>query len=230
MRPLLGIWVLASLYAQPPEEPRFTVEGRYTGPTSAYTLRVRAEPVPRVTGRMLQQLPVGADGKFTLTVPAGRHRIVITEWPNNRPLVTKASQEIMVTADIKDLEIQPLAGRSLRVTVRPTTGATATGLVILNPLSRGGGPGTMQAKPVGKDGTAVLDDVAPDRYVILAEKLSEGTYIKTVLADGRDVTATGLDLENGSASQVELVLAEGGTLTGQVVDARGEVWLEPECR
>ncbi len=67
-----------------------------------------------------------------------------------------------------------------------------------------------------------MDDVAPDRYVILAEKLSEGTYIKAVLADGRDVTATGLDLENGSASQVELVLAEGGTLTGQVVDARGE--------
>jgi hypothetical protein len=85
----------------------------------------------------------------------------------------------------------------------------------------GRGPGILQTGQAGDDGTVQFADVAPDRYVLMVESLPEGSYAKAVIADGRDVTATGLDLQNGQAGDVELLVADGGTVSGEVVDSKG---------
>ncbi len=227
IRVAVGLWALASLYAQDPAGPQFKIEGHYAGPISN-DLRVRAEPVPQPRSWQGRQVLLRTDGRFTLDVTPGRYRVVVLEWPVNGPLVTKATREVVVSGgDVTGLEILPEVNRVLRVRLRrdpavPGPGGPVRALVILNPLSMGQGPGKMQTAQTAEDGRVQFADVAPDRYVLMVEQLPEGSYVKAVLADGRDVTATGLDLQSGQAAEVELVVATGGTVVGEVVDANGK--------
>jgi hypothetical protein len=71
---------------------------------------------------------------------------------------------------------------------------------------------------VAEDGTFSLS-VDPDFYHISAT--APGTlYLKSATCGGKDVTETGIDLSNGGACDLTMVMsANGGQLDGQVTDA-----------
>jgi protocatechuate 3,4-dioxygenase beta subunit len=73
-----------------------------------------------------------------------------------------------------------------------------------------------------RDGGFVLSAVPLDRYLLQTRNLPEGTYVKSVLFNGQDVTNWVVDLNGGIGGQLEVVLSkEAGEVSGEVRDAKG---------
>ena len=72
-----------------------------------------------------------------------------------------------------------------------------------------------------EDGTFVVGNVVPDEYTIAISGLKEDLYVKAVRAGDKDVLETGLDLLNGSAVNLEIVVSSaGGQILGVVADGK----------
>ncbi len=72
------------------------------------------------------------------------------------------------------------------------------------------------------DGSFAFPSVALDRYRVQTRNLPEGTYVKSVLFNGQDVTNWVVDLIGGISGQLEVVLSQdAGEVSGQVRDVKG---------
>lgn len=70
------------------------------------------------------------------------------------------------------------------------------------------------------DGTFSLPPAPLGRYHVTITNLPEGTYVKSVLFSGRDITNSELNLMSGIGGEIGIVLArEAGEVTGTVRDA-----------
>jgi hypothetical protein len=80
-------------------------------------------------------------------------------------------------------------------------------------------PGMFGASPsaaVEADGAFTLS-VSPDEYDLVFSGLPEGFYVKAILAGGRDVLLSGLDLSQGVSGAIEVLLSPNAGLAAGVV-------------
>ena len=73
----------------------------------------------------------------------------------------------------------------------------------------------LPASHVDADGTFTLSDVPIDKYWVKVAGLPEGSYVKSVALNGRDVTDAGFDLSTLSDSQMDVVISrDAGRISG----------------
>ncbi|HEY6392815.1 MAG TPA: carboxypeptidase regulatory-like domain-containing protein [Bryobacteraceae bacterium] len=73
-----------------------------------------------------------------------------------------------------------------------------------------------------RDGGFVLPSVQLDRYRLQTSNLPEGTYVKTVLFNGQDITNWVVDLSGSFGGQLDVLLSnDAGEVSGEVRDAKG---------
>lgn len=192
------------------------VRGRFTGviPPSPRTM-VGYERLSRDrTGATRNAFP-DAGGNFQLEIPPGDYRIKVVHWPQAGQPTILGFRDVHVTdGPLDDVLIPASPIRSVRIRFRtPAPSASA----MFNPTE---GMGILQWSKRQADGSLLAENLTPDRYSILLGGLPAGFYPRAILAAGADITASGLDLITGSATDLEVVLAnDGATLTGRVLDS-----------
>jgi protocatechuate 3,4-dioxygenase beta subunit len=73
------------------------------------------------------------------------------------------------------------------------------------------------------DGSFQLRGVSPDKYRVNISNLPDGTYVKSILFGGQDVSRTGLDLTGGSGGALDILLSPNAAdVTGVVRNDKGE--------
>ena len=89
--------------------------------------------------------------------------------------------------------------------------------LIADGMMWGGGNGDVSEK-----GSFEVDGLAPSGYRVQISGLPQAAYLKEAAADDRDVMDSGLDLGNGAAGELKLVVSfNGGTVNGAVKDDEG---------
>jgi Carboxypeptidase regulatory-like domain len=86
-----------------------------------------------------------------------------------------------------------------------------------NPLA------SLSTAQIGKDNKAVLKKVNIDHYRLILVGLPRGTYLKSAKYGDRDVLESGIDLRQGAAGSLDLVIAApAAQLTGTVHNDKGD--------
>ena len=192
------------------------VRGRFTGviPPSPRTMVTYARLSRDRAGASRNAFPDAA-GNFQLEMPPGDFRLKVMHWPQAGQPIILGFRDIRVTgAPLDDVLIPASPIRSVRTRFRtPAPAASAA----FNPTE---GMGILQFGNRQPDGSLLAENLTPDRYSILLGGLPAGFYPRAILAAGADITASGLDLLTGSATDLEVVLAnDGASLTGRVLDS-----------
>jgi hypothetical protein len=202
--------------------PHHTVTGRFTGEVLRNTLY---SVIAEKSARELSTGSSGAlapDGAFTMELPTGRHRLKvmrIVQGPS-RPTVVGFTEIGVADAAKNNVIIQPSPLRTIRAKFRwrsEQNEYAPAGNIALNPME---GLSVFQFTEPGPDGWHTFRDVAPDRYSIFAGGLPKGLYVHSIVAAGGDITERGLDLITGSATELEIQVADdGGSLRGRLTNA-----------
>jgi hypothetical protein len=202
----------------------YPIRGRFTGqiPPGA-RVNVAAEARAQNGGGRLPSALLAEDGRFEIQAAPGDYRLKVTEIPNSsgqRPKVLGLRDITLTPAPLTDIAIPPSQIRSVRARFRtPAPNASVT----LNPTA---GLGILQWGNRQPDGTLLTEQLSPDIYAILIGGLPPNTYVRAILANGADITAAGLDLITGTATDLEIVLAtDGATLSGQIPANSGTIIL-----
>ncbi len=76
---------------------------------------------------------------------------------------------------------------------------------------------------IGKDNKALLKKVSIDHYRLIVVGLPQGTYLKSAKYGDRDALESGIDLRQGAAGSLDLVIAApAAALTGTVHNDKGQ--------
>jgi hypothetical protein len=90
--------------------------------------------------------------------------------------------------------------------------------LIADGMMWGGGNGD-----VTEEGSFKVDGLAPSGYQVQVSGLPESAYLKEAAADERDAMDSGLDLGNGAAGELKLLVSfNGGTVSGSVKEDDGQ--------
>jgi len=168
----------------------------------------------------------GAQGEFTLRglIP-GSYRLVAQERREDRFLTGSTVVEIG-NQDVAGVVLPlgngaELQGRVLLEGQNQPAALTSLRISAI-PLGDGGGAGFRARGPAGtnlkEDGTFLLKDLVEGPAKIVLSQPPGGAYVKSIRAQGKDVTDVPLDLHNGDRIQgVEVVIAANGAqLSGSV--------------
>jgi len=168
----------------------------------------------------------GAQGEFTLRglIP-GSYRLVAQERREERFLTGSTVVEIG-NQDVAGVVLPLGNGAELQGRVVPEgqnqPAALTSVRVSAISLGEGGGGGFRARGPAGtsvkEDGTFVLKDLVEGPARIVLSQPPGGAYVKSIHAQGKDVTDEPLDLHSGDRIQgVEIVIASNGAqLSGSV--------------
>lgn len=203
----------------------YPIRGRFTGQIPAGArVSVSAEKLgaERATG-MIPSGPLAADGRFEIKAAPGDYRLKVMNFPRepgNRPLVLGLRDVALTSEPLTDIVIPPSQIRTVRTRFRtPAPNASVT----FNPTA---GLGILQWGNRQPDGSLLTEKLSPDIYTVMIGGLPANTYVRAILANGADITAAGLDLITGTATDIEIVLAnDGATLTGQIPANSGTIIL-----
>jgi hypothetical protein len=69
--------------------------------------------------------------------------------------------------------------------------------------------GSFQSAAVNSDGSFSLQNLDPGEYVVHVLGGPPGTYVKSISFNRQDITKTGMDLSQGGAGQIDIVLRSG---------------------
>jgi hypothetical protein len=82
---------------------------------------------------------------------------------------------------------------------------------------------SLSTAQIGKDNKALLKKVSIDHYRLIVVGLPRGTYLKSAKYGDRDVLESGIDLRQGAAGSLDLVIAApAAQLTGTVHNDKGD--------
>ena len=165
---------------------------------------VAGQPLHPLLYDMLQ-VDAGADGRFALgPAPTGDMQVEASA-PGLSPRTLDATLDGRLrTADLGDVVLE--AGLAVRGFVRDRAGAGIGGAALMG-FNRSGGFGRPAEATTGEDGAFVLAGLKPGNVVLNARAPGYARAQQTAAAGAEDV---------------ELVLDSGGTITGTVVDGRGQ--------
>jgi hypothetical protein len=212
----------------------YQITGRVTSPDGQPPRRVfvTAHKVP--SSGLTQPASAqgtGAQGEFTLRglIP-GSYRLVAQERREDRFLTGSAVVEIG-NQDVAGVALPLGNGAELQGRVvlegqnQPATLGSMRVSAISLGESSGGGMGFRARGPAGanlkEDGTFLLKDLVEGPAKIVVSQPPAGSYLKSIHAQGKDVTDTPLDLRSGDHIQgVEIVIAsDGAQLNGSVKES-----------
>lgn len=160
-------------------------------------------PVPRVLQDPLT-VETGADGRFAIDyVPVGEHALGVGARGLASQRVDVAVRDGERQVDVGDVRLE--VGIAIRGRVRSKAGQPVPDAVVRATGMRRGGEGA-EARTEA-DGTFVVAGLESGVYRLSAEAVGFGQEDKTAEAGG---------------DPVELVLSPAGTITGRVVDDRGQ--------
>jgi Carboxypeptidase regulatory-like domain len=212
------------------ETTSFKISGKVISPDGQPQRRVFVTAVKLPSSGFQPNAPqsVGSQGDFTLRglVP-GSYRLTAQE---------RREDQLLTGSVVVDVGNQDIAGVLLPL----GNGAELQGRVVfegsgqppnlaslrVSTLSVGGdsGPGFRFRGPMGAavkdDGTFTLKDLAEGPVQLVVSRPSGNSYVKSIRAQGKDVTDGALELRSGDRLQgVEIVIAsDGAQLSGTVKD------------
>ncbi len=130
--------------------------------------------------------------------------------------------EIPVTAKLEGVQPPPDQDAANNADKKPDPATDLSNVRIIlnledNPIA------SLSTVQIGKDNKAVLKKVSIDKYKLLVVGLPRGTYLKSAKYGDRDVLESGIDLRQGAAGSLDLVIgAPAAQLTGIVHNDKGE--------
>ena len=175
-----------------------------------------------------------SEGDFEIEgVPAGSYWALGGVQVNDRRYQGRVPVEVGDT-DVQGVEVSVTAGLTLtgRVRVEPPQTFDFTKLIInINPLDTFMGGQAGQAK---SDGTFALEDVLTGNYGLSVSGFPERYYAGSARLGGSDVLQTGMAVEAGGATSLDIVLSSsGGSISGAVLKdhqpARASILLVPDA-
>jgi hypothetical protein len=166
---------------------------------------------------------IDPNGKFTLQVPPGELRLKAQCDPNGEEQPVVIGYRDLKNGDHStgDFVIPASIIRSVRGRFRWADGRadSIVATFSLNPTQH---LGILQHGRIQPDGFIEAKDASPDIYVVLPENLPERVYVRSILADGFDITFGGLDLLNQNRTDLDIILGDdGAALSGDVASAEG---------
>ncbi len=227
----------------------FRIKGKYTGPVpesgqGRIQVQIREKSASDFMGMIVGGMGNGVnakDGSFELSnVRPGAYKLIVMDFQDGRPKSAGSTEVVVGNENLEGVVIAPQAPAVLsgKVTIEPDPQAPPGQPVIslknfqiqLMPMDMGS---MFFAQPasVSEDGTFKMEGLAPDQYRINVLGAFGRTFVKSVMAGGRDVKDQPLDLSAGS-SQIEiLVSTKIAKLNGNVEKANpnampGSVLLE----
>src|SRR5260370_28435094 len=114
--------------------------------------------------------------------------------------------EISVTAKLEGVQPPPDQDAANNADKKPDPATDLSNVRIIlnledNPIA------SLSTVQIGKDNKAVLKKVSIDKYKLLVVGLPRGTYLKSAKYGDRDVLESGIDLRQGAAGSLDLVIA-----------------------
>jgi hypothetical protein len=201
------------------------VKGHITDASGLERRRPMVYLVPRgLSGFSSMNRPssIDANGNFDIrSVTSGSYTLVASIQDRGRSLSARLPVEVG-NSNVENLSITVNPALNLTGAVRLDGKAVAdvsTVQVNLRPrdpigMMPGGSSPTSKVKA---DGSFSLANVNPDNYNVTLSGLPDGFYVKAVLMGGQDVLAPGLDVSQGAAALIDVVLApNAGQATGVV--------------
>jgi hypothetical protein len=208
--------------------------------TRTYTVRGRVLSQSQRRGGMVMLLPKGAagfgfgdrlaapwrpgTGAFEIPgVRPGSYTLIAQVFEDRVRMSARMPVEVG-EGDVNDLTITPVSGGNLSGVFRLQDGASGSFRVQLNPRETMGpfGGGMGEAVAPGADGKFVIENVAPGVYDVTVSGLSDNNYVKAIRYGQVDALAHGLDLTNGVAGAIEILISpNGAAISGSVSDADG---------
>jgi hypothetical protein len=210
--------------------PSLTIKGSVTnlpaGASAAITLQSQDFNV------VLNGAEMHKDGTFEIRdVSPGAYTIIATV-DNASPPMT-AHQSLQVAENMDGVRLSPQVGGAIRGRLRIENGAgvrpdAAQISLLLRSSEDTEDALTSLAAQVNADGSFEWKDVVPDRYFI---QLSEGStttdwFVKSVLAGGRDVSESGLNVGSGTTTPDLIVDTNGASVEGIAINAAGEAFAD----
>jgi hypothetical protein len=202
----------------------FRIKGKYTGPAPESSqgriqIQLREKNPADFTGMFAGGMGNSVnpkDGSFELSnVRPGAYKLVVMDFQDGRPKAGGSTEVVVGNENLEGVVIGPQAPAILsgKVTIEPDPQAPPDRPVIsmksfqiqLMPTEMG----TMffaQPAMVGEDGNFKIEGLAPDQYRLNVMGAFGRTFVKSVMAGGRDVRDQPLDLSAGS-SQIEIVVS-----------------------
>lgn len=216
-----------------------TLRGRILAPAGGDGgLAVMAIPADTVRPGMqnLRNAQVRSDGSFELRgVPPGRYRLQALSWTNGGDSLMGSTMVTVNGASLDGLSVSLAPAPIVTGTVQSDTGQAA-GLragqvrVTMTPVNPMPGPGARNGRSasgrVADDFTFAATGLTEPGYLRVAAP--GGWYVKSIVADGRDVTDVAIALEaGGRLDGVRVVLTQtASSLSGSVRDDRGNAVLD----
>jgi hypothetical protein len=200
-----------------------TIRGQFTEPKSvtpgcivAYEHRNRDPLGSTATAKL------DPEGRFAMRMPRGDFRLKVLclgQRPGARVLGFK---DLYVgDQDVDNVVIPPSPIHIVRAKLRWSAGGRAdapTGTFTLSPTQ---GLGVLRFSAPKDDGWVAASEVTPDVYLIRVGQLPPGSYAQSIQTPSGEILRDGLDLLNGTSTDLEIVVSpDGGTISGQVLDAK----------
>ncbi len=200
-----------------------TIRGQFTDPKSvtpgcivAYEHRNRDPLGSTATGRL------DAEGRFTMRMPRGDFRLKVLCLGQRQGARVLGFKDLFVgDQDVDNVVVPPSPLHVVRAKLKWSAAGRAdslSGSFTLNPTQ---GLGALRFSAPQDDGWVTASEVTPDVYLVRVGKLPAGSYVQSIQTPSGEILRDGLDLLNGTATDLEIVVApDGGTISGQVLDAK----------
>jgi uncharacterized surface anchored protein len=170
----------------------------------------------------------GSEGRFELRgVSPGSYNLIAQVEREGRSFTGRETIEVGAR-DLENVVVTVNPGIELHGEVRadePGTLDLARLRVMLRPAEQFSGPyfGSMSNGAVSDNGTFVLSQTSPDRYMVSLAGLPDGYYLKSVRMEEADTLEEGLDLTRGAAGLIRIVVsAKAGQIEGAVTNEKQE--------
>ena len=187
--------------------------------------------VPKDMGMVMmgnrQSIVNGSEGRFELRGVAPGSYILTAQVQREQRTFTGRETIEVGDRDLEDVVVTVNPGIELHGEVRADEPGSLdlTLLRLMLRPSEQSGPyfGPMPNGTVSDNGTFVLSQTSPDRYMVSLAGLPDGYYLKSVRMEGADALEEGLDLTRGAAGLIRIVVsAKAGQLEGAVTNEKQE--------
>jgi hypothetical protein len=207
-----------------PKTPVFHLGGRVLGPDGLGKGPGRLQLLRKdgAAGTMLGAVSANnSDGNFEISgVPAGSYLMVAS--PTAAGETWSARQPIDVTANREDIRVQLAPARQIRGSVR-IAGKAAGGLHGTEiQLCRLSDAGSVPPAPVKDDLSFSFQNLSLGHYTVCVAHLPAAYYVKSVLYDGKEVPATGLEAVSDASLSIVVSAAGTSRLDGKVLASAGK--------
>jgi hypothetical protein len=198
-----------------------------------------APPVGRLTlwnGSSTLQFDVetnAADGSFAICGAAsGEYSLVFTGSKDGRTLWAKSKFTVQ-DRDVEELEVTPMSSAVIRGRIEFDDNLpheTSAINVFIGPSE------TTPRITRQPNGAFMIENIFTGEYRLVLTELPRGTYLKSVLAGGKETVDASLSIQSSEVLEdvVFVVGTKAGAIQGQVVDdlgkpiANADVWLLPD--